>query len=217
MSPARDHRRPVLTVTSGARDVVRAAMGAETDPGSLALWLEVTGAADGAFTYDMYFRATSYADIWDSSRDDDGLSVVIPKDSIERLQGAILDLVPGDGSHERLVVVNPNSPPAPPSGGLAHHRVDLSDPFVRQVVSVLEGQVNPSIAVHGGRADLEAVDGLAVYLRLSGGCQGCGMAKATLAQGIEVMLRGAIPELTAVVDVTDHAGGATPYYDPALS
>jgi Fe/S biogenesis protein NfuA len=196
---------------------VREAVGGESDPTSLALWLEVTGVADGAFTYDIYFRATADADIWDSVRDDDGLSVVIPKDSIERVQGAVLDFVPGDGSEGSLVVVNPNPPPASLSDGLPHHPVDLSDPFARQVVSVLERQVNPSIAVHGGRADLEAVEGLAVYLRLSGGCQGCGMAKATLAQGIEVMLREAIPELTGVVDVTDHAGGTNPYYEPSLS
>ena len=218
VSQARDHRGPVLTITPSARATVRAAVSGETDPASLALWLEVTGAAAGAFTYDIYFRATADGDIWDSVRDDDGLSVVIPRDSIERLQGAVLDFVPADGSGGSLVVVNPNTPPASlPGDLLPHHQVDLSDPFARQVVSVLEGQVNPSIAVHGGRADLEAVDGRAVYLRLSGGCQGCGMATATLAQGIEVMLREAIPELTEVVDITDHAGGANPYYEPALS
>ena len=85
-----------------------------------------------------------------------------------------------------------------------------------QVVAVLEEQVNPSIAAHGGRADLVAVKDTSVYLRLSGGCQGCGMAKATLTQGIEVMLREAVPEITEIVDVTDHAEGTNPYFEPAL-
>ena len=85
------------------------------------------------------------------------------------------------------------------------------------MVSVLEEQVNPSIAAHGGRADLVAVEDASVYLRLSGGCQGCGMAKATLSQGIEVILREAIPEIGNVVDVTDHADGTNPYYEPAHS
>ena len=53
---------------------------------------------------------------------------------------------------------------------------------------------------------------MVAYLALSGGCQGCAMSRATLANGIEVQLREEIPELTGVVDVTDHASGATPYY-----
>ena len=72
------------------------------------------------------------------------------------------------------------------------------------------------IAMHGGRADLVAVDedGVA-YLRLSGGCQGCGLAAVTLSQGIEVALRDSVPEVVSVVDVTDHASGANPFYEPA--
>jgi Fe/S biogenesis protein NfuA len=90
----------------------------------------------------------------------------------------------------------------------------LDGPLARRVVTVLETSVNPAIASHGGRADLVAMDEDAVvaYLALSGGCQGCAMSRATLAQGIEVQLREEIPELTGVVDVTDHASGATPYY-----
>jgi Fe/S biogenesis protein NfuA len=201
-----------LTVTSGARSVVGDALAGYPAPTSLSLWVDITGAAEGAFTYDIYFRPTDDADIWDAVREDDGLSVVVPQASIDRLQGAVLDISSGDGG---LVLVNPNLPPAPPPGGIPDH-VDLSDPLAQRVVSVLESLVNPSIAVHGGRADLVAVEDLAVYLRLSGGCQGCGMAKATLSEGIEVMLREAIPELTKVVDVTDHASGANPYYEPAL-
>ena len=53
------------------------------------------------------------------------------------------------------------------------------------------------------------------YLRLSGGCQGCGMASVTLSQGIEVALRDNVPEISRVVDVTDHAAGANPYYEAA--
>jgi Fe/S biogenesis protein NfuA len=212
VSQPREPRRPVLTVTSGARSIVGDALGGYRDPASLSLWVDITGAAEGAFTYDIYFRTTADADIWDAVREDDGLSVVVPQASIDRLQGAVLDVSSGDGG---LVLVNPNLPPAPPSGGIPDH-VDLSDPLAQRVVTVLESLVNPSIAVHGGRADLVAVEDLAVYLRLSGGCQGCGMAKATLSEGIEVMLREAIPELTKVVDVTDHDSGANPYYEPAL-
>jgi Fe/S biogenesis protein NfuA len=82
------------------------------------------------------------------------------------------------------------------------------------VVAVLESQVNPSIASHGGRADLVAMDETekVAYLALSGGCQGCAMSRMTLSQGIETSLREAIPEITGVVDVTYHASGDSPYY-----
>ena len=85
--------------------------------------------------------------------------------------------------------------------------------MARRVLAVLEEQVNPSIAMHGGRADLVAVEADVVYLRLSGGCQGCGLATVTLSQGIEVALRDALPEIVSVVDVTDHASGANPFYE----
>ncbi len=83
-----------------------------------------------------------------------------------------------------------------------------------RVAAVLEQEVNPSIASHGGRADLVALDddeGTA-YLRLSGGCQGCAMSQMTLRQGIETALLEEVPELTRVIDVTDHGGGENPYY-----
>ncbi len=80
---------------------------------------------------------------------------------------------------------------------------------------MLEEQINPQIASHGGRADLVAVDEPVAYLRLSGGCQGCGMAAATLSQGIEVAIIDAVPQISEIVDVTDHAGGTNPYFEAA--
>ena len=50
------------------------------------------------------------------------------------------------------------------------------------------------------------------YLRLSGGCQGCAMSQMTLRQGIETTLLEEVPELTRVLDVTDHSGGENPFY-----
>ncbi|MBI4607982.1 MAG: NifU family protein, partial [Candidatus Rokubacteria bacterium] len=53
-----------------------------------------------------------------------------------------------------------------------------------------------------------------VYIRMSGGCQGCGMADVTLKQGIERLIFEEAPEVTEILDVTDHAAGANPYYTP---
>ena len=80
---------------------------------------------------------------------------------------------------------------------------------------VLEQQINPAIASHGGHAELVAVEENIAYLRLSGGCQGCGMASVTLSQGIEVAILDSVPEITEVIDVTDHATGSNPYYEAA--
>ena len=86
-------------------------------------------------------------------------------------------------------------------------------PLAERVREVLNSQVNPSIAAHGGQIDLVDVHGTEIYLEMSGGCQGCAMSRMTLRQGVERMLRQSVPEITAVHDVTDHAGGTNPYFN----
>lgn len=216
MSEDREEVRPVLTITDGARATVLEVLANEPESDMLALWLEISGENNGAYAYDIYFQALSDANAGDVVQPDEELSVVVPESSVTRLEGATLDFVSEASGEGGLVIVNPNTPPAPPARSMAAGpEVDLSDPLAQRIVSVLEEQVNPSIAAHGGRADLVAVEEASVYLRLSGGCQGCGMAKATLSQGIEVILREAIPEIASIVDVTDHADGTNPYYEPA--
>lgn len=80
------------------------------------------------------------------------------------------------------------------------------------VTEVLDREANPAIASHDGHVRAERVENGKVYLRMSGGCQGCAASAATLRNGIETMLRCALPEIREIVDVTDHATGATPYY-----
>jgi Fe/S biogenesis protein NfuA len=113
-------------------------------------------------------------------------------------------------------VLNPNKPPlsASPAVGV-RPPADLSGDVQQRVMQVLEQHINPSIAAHGGRADLVAVEDGTAFLRLSGGCQGCGMASVTLNQGIEVAIREGVPEVEHVVDVTDHASGSNPYFEAA--
>jgi Fe/S biogenesis protein NfuA len=212
IAPGETQVSAVLTVTPGARGVVLDARSQEAEADRLALWVEVTGARDGAYTYDIYFQAVADAGTGDRVAEDDGLAVVVPESSVARLVGARLDWSDdGDGG---LVIVNPNTPPRPQSF-VDRPEVDLSSELAQRVLAVLESQVNPSIAMHGGHADLVAVDEGVVYVRLSGGCQGCGLASVTLSQGIEVALKDSVPEVVSVVDVTDHASGANPFYEPA--
>ncbi len=84
-----------------------------------------------------------------------------------------------------------------------------------RVQHVLKDEVNPAVASHGGWIDLVGVEKNQVFLRMGGGCQGCGMATATLRQGVERALRRSVPEIGAILDTTDHAAGKNPYYEPA--
>ena len=81
-----------------------------------------------------------------------------------------------------------------------------------QVQTLLDDQVNPMVAGHGGVVSLRGIEDGKVYLEFGGGCQGCGMIDVTLKQGVEVMLKDHIPDLVGIFDVTDHAEGQNPYY-----
>jgi Fe/S biogenesis protein NfuA len=206
----------VLNITEVARQKVLRVRANENEPENLALWLEIAGVANGKYKYDMYFQPMDYAGPTDVVQRHDDISVVIPAFSVDKVRGATLD-VAGDPVEGGLVLDNPNSPsPAVGVAGSASRpQADLSGDVAQQVLQVLDGQINPSIAAHGGHAELVAVEEGTAYLRLSGGCQGCGMASVTLTQGIEVVIKEQIPEITRVVDVTDHASGENPYFESA--
>ncbi len=181
----------------------------EADASELALWLEVTGAEGESFLYDIYFAPLADASPSDLVQHFGELPVVVPSSSVAELSGARLD-VAGD----QLVVMNPNRPD-PTKTARIEVPGDLDSDLARRVMAVLEEQVNPAIAMHGGRAELVSVDGTTAYLRLMGGCQGCGLAAITLREGIEVAIRDFVPEIDEVVDVTDHASGTNPFYQAA--
>jgi Fe/S biogenesis protein NfuA len=212
MSDTIDRSTVVVTVTDGARATVLDARNAELDAATLGLWLEVGATTGPRWAYDMYFQPVSEAVATDRVEEaGDGLSLVIPASSIDRLRGATLDLA-ADGSG--MVLLNPNEPSRPePKPMPVFDATALEGPVAARVLHVIETQVNPSIASHGGFATLVGVDGATVYLTMGGGCQGCAMSKATLRQGIEVAIKTECPEITEVVDVTDHASGDNPFYN----
>jgi len=199
---------PILTITDAARDKILEVRAAEAGADTLALWVTVTGETGGAYTYDMSFRALDDAGQIDVVQHHDDLPVVIDGDSVEALAGATLDF-----AATGMVMQNPNKPA--PRAAAAPPLADLSGAVAQAVLAILEQEINPAIASHGGRADLVAVEESIAYLRLSGGCQGCGMASVTLSQGIEVAILDNVPEITEVVDVTDHASGSNPYFESA--
>jgi len=205
----------VITLTDEARAVVLDALKAEANAENLALFVEVTGTRGMGYAYDLYFSDLSDAPEGAQQGRDGDVNIVIPASSVERLRGSRLEFATEGGGG--LVLVNPNAPtpeevnPGVPAEILA---LGIEGPLATLAVQVLESSVNPSIASHGGRADLVAMDEetKVAYVKLSGGCQGCAMSRMTLSQGIETQLREAIPELVSVLDVTDHASGVNPFY-----
>ncbi len=91
---------------------------------------------------------------------------------------------------------------------------EMNTPEALAVRQLLDEEVNPAVAAHGGHIALIDIKDDTVYIRLEGGCQGCGMADVTLKQGVAVSIRRVAPSIAHVLDVTDHAGGSNPYFQP---
>ncbi len=90
----------------------------------------------------------------------------------------------------------------------------LDSEEAKAIQNLLELKINPQVASHGGHISLVDVQDDTAYIRLEGACQGCGMADVTLKQGVVKEIKALVPTIGTVLDVTDHAGGANPYYQP---
>ena len=85
----------------------------------------------------------------------------------------------------------------------------------KKVQRVLDTEINPAVGSHGGWVELIDVKTNSIYIRMGGGCQGCGSADVTLKQGIEKSIRDMVPQIGEILDTTDHAAGRNPYYQPS--
>jgi Fe-S cluster biogenesis protein NfuA len=83
--------------------------------------------------------------------------------------------------------------------------------MLRKIEALFDEQVRPSLASHGGNVEVVDLDNNRLFVRLLGGCQGCSSSKATLKDGIQTLVRKNFPEITEVVDLTDHTSGENPY------
>ena len=93
--------------------------------------------------------------------------------------------------------------------------IPSADEIRERVQQVLDAEINPSMAEHGGMIRLIDVKDNVVYIQMGGGCQGCGQADVTLKFGIETAIRAAVDGVGDILDVTDHSGGRNPYYVPS--
>lgn len=97
-------------------------------------------------------------------------------------------------------------------GGALERSGDATGSTAQQIERLLDEQINPSVAGHGGHVRLAGFEDGNVRLEMGGRCQGCAMASVTLRQGIEPILRESIADIATVVDVTDHQAGPDPYF-----
>ena len=202
-----DTQTPVIEITEEAlTTILELREGEGID--DLHLALRISGAGPNGYVYETAFLRSEDVTPLDHIERHNGLPVAISAESVDDLRGAVLDLSTS-GPSAGLVIRNPNTPS--PGLGLGDE-IELTGTPEEKVRQLLTEQINPAIASHGGVANLVGVDGDRAMLELGGGCQGCGLAAVTLQQGIETAILAAVPEITEVVDVTDHSLGANPYF-----
>jgi len=200
---------PLVTIDDDALAKLREIRQAQPEGDRLAVVIAITGVDGDRFKYNMALMRPEQAASDDVVVDGE-VPVIIPAGDVDNLAGATLT-VSEDPFKPGFQVDNPNSPSPRILADSAS--VDLAGPVEDQVRQVVDQVINPAIAAHGGLVAVASVEPPTVFIRFSGGCQGCAVASVTLSQGIEQTLRSLVPEITKVMDVTDHAAGTDPYYE----
>jgi len=197
----------MLTFTDRARDVVRSFL--DQSGGELeALRITPQSGSPVAPRFELMLVSRDERESGEVELEGPGFPILVKTGDQGRLEGAVVDFVERvdeSGFEVRLDGAQPASPTPRPDAV-------PQGPIADRVRAVLDTQVNPAIAGHGGMISLVDVQDTEVFVVMSGGCQGCALSRMTLRQGVERMLRQAVPELTAVHDVTDHASGINPFF-----
>ena len=191
--------RQQIQLTPTAIEKLREILSAYPEP-TLGLRLKIHGRNAGTFDHGLTIVEEGAEPIDDTIVEIDGLRVYVEAGNLENLDGVTIHYEDKGPDISGLEFTNPNPP--------------WRDPLAQHIQQLFDDYVNPGIAGHGGNVTLIDVKDGRAYIEMGGGCQGCGMASVTLKQGIEVSVREAVPEIQEVIDVTDHAEGTNPYYQP---
>jgi len=189
----------MLTITDSAKRKILSVIQAQGRPGD-GLRIAIVGRTSSGFKYDLHLVEEGEAAAEDILIDMGDFPVIIDRESAPHLQDVIIDYVE-NLQQSGFRIGNPNPV--------------WTDPKAMAIQALLDTQINPGVATHGGQVELVDVRDNVVYIRFSGGCQGCGMVGVTLNQGVEEAIRQAFPEIREIVDTTDHAAGTNPYYQPS--
>ena len=184
----------MLTVTEVAQQKIGEILAGQGHD-DWAVRVRIVGRGIESFAYDLNAASPESKSPGDLVVNTGAFEVFVDPESAPLLEGAVVDF---DEEHNGFRLENPNPV--------------WEDELGKTVAKVIIEQVNPSIAGHGGAVLPVGVRDGVVYVRMFGGCQGCGMANVTLTQGVQQAIMQAVPEITDVVDVTHHAAGMNPYY-----
>lgn len=196
----------MITFTDRAREMVLSFLG-DGDAEGQALRIAVGGtAAEPKFDLTLVEKAEQHED--EREVDAGEFHIFVRDADTAVLEGATVDFV--QRVNESGFEVRP-AEGVVPDVETRRAKAEPTGAIAEKVREVLDAQVNPAIASHGGLISLVDVEETDIYVEMSGGCQGCALSRMTLRQGVERMLREAVPELTAVHDITDHASGENPY------
>lgn len=157
------------------------------------------------FSYSMRLIGANERASDDIILDRDGIAICLDPLSAKSLDGASIDFVDQEGE-TGFKFDNPNKPSS------FRNSEALQGTMEEKVHQIMEMELNPALASHGGWVNLVKVEDNKVYVTLAGGCQGCAMANMTIKNGIEAKLKELIPEVEEVIDVTDHTAGGHPHY-----
>ena len=187
----------LLNVTKNALKALSEGPDSESEGTEMAR-IGIAGRQEGEFQYD--FEQVDPEDLkeGDVSVDFGQVKVYVDGNSVDYIRGATIDYLQDEHGRGGFHVENPNP--------LWHDELKM------RIQSLMDNDINPALASHGGAVELLDVDGENAFVRMLGGCQGCSSSAATLKGGIQALITEEIAEINAVVDTTDHAEGQNPYY-----
>jgi Fe/S biogenesis protein NfuA len=191
----------MITITDAASKQLAEILASQEEK-DYCLRLAVTGRGPHGFEYELALLRANEKSADDVVVQASAITVLLDAKSLDQLKGCALDYVEQPGGLG-FKIENPNPL--------------WTDPVAMKVQRVLDTEINPGVATHGGFVALLDVRENKAFIKLGGGCQGCGMADVTLKQGIEVAIKRSVPEIAEVLDTTDHAAGENPFYQPAKS
>ena len=196
-----------IFVTEPAKEQVLAALAQK--PGKSILRVEAKTNGTSQFAYSMRLISEDEKSQEDVIVELEGLKVVMDSKTAGYMDGATIDF------EDRILksgfkFENPNQPEVPKLG--AGPRSDLKGPAEERLQRLVDTELNPAVAEHGGVIQFLGVRDNKAYLSFGGGCHGCGMVDVTLKQGVEARIREVVPEIEEVVDTTDHSTGENPFY-----
>ena len=203
----RHHYKDMIQISQSAQDYFNHLIrGQEEDGLGLRISVDMPGTPQASC--DLQFCPDGSQGPQDEKLSLEGFDFFVDRDSAMWLDGAEIDFEE-DATGGQLTIRAP---------GIKGSAPETDAPLADQVQWVLDSEINPMLASHGGRVSLvEVTSDTKVVLQFGGGCHGCGMADVTLKQGISRTLHERFPEIADVVDVTDHASGENPYYETGQS